>query len=291
MIVVKLKGGLGNQMFQYAIGRHLAFKCNTILKLDKNFLLDKKHQQDVTYRFYQINIFNIIENIASDAEIKRFKNNLLLARILKKIGFNKYYYLTQKSRLFDPNILIIKGNIYLDGYWQSDEYFKDIEDVIKQEFTFKNEPDDRNKKIIKSIQKTDSVSIHVRRGDYVSNPKTNQNHSTCSLYYYSKAVIEILKEVDRPHFFIFSDDMEWVKTNLKISYPTTYVDFNQGQSSYEDMRLMSNCKHNIIANSSFSWWSAWLNKNPNKIVIAPNKWFNNPSIDTKDLILENWLRI
>ena len=138
------------------------------------------------------------------------------------------------------------------------------------------------------ISQTNSVSLHIRRGDYVSNQKTNQTHGTCDLDYYQRCITEIEKEVENPYFFVFSDEIEWVKENLKINHPAEYVDQNTGDKSYEDMRLMSQCKHNVIANSSFSWWGAWLNSYPDKIVFAPKRWFASDKHNTKDLIPEGW---
>jgi hypothetical protein len=136
-----------------------------------------------------------------------------------------------------------------------------------------------------------AVSIHVRRGDYVSDAGTNRFHGTCSVDYYHDAVDRISGFAPASHFFVFSDGIDWAKENLRLRQPVTYVDFNDGEKNYEDLRLMSLCKHHIIANSSFSWWGAWLNPNPDKIVIAPKKWFNDPSINTDDLIPNSWLRL
>ena len=141
------------------------------------------------------------------------------------------------------------------------------------------------------ILAVNSVSIHVRRGDYLTNPVTFQTHGLCDIDYYKKAIDEILDLVDKPHFFIFSDDQSWAKSNIIFGAPTDYVMHNNSLKNYEDLRLMSYCRHHIIANSSFSWWGAWLGNNPEKIVIAPKKWFNDPKIDTTDLIPDTWLRL
>ena len=133
--------------------------------------------------------------------------------------------------------------------------------------------------------------MHIRRGDYVSNPTTNKLHGTCSLEYYHNAVDIIAAKVSNPHFFIFSDDHEWARNNFKIDYPLTFVAHNNAGKNYEDMRLMSLCKHHIIANSSFSWWGAWLGSNPKKIVCAPRGWFKDKSLNTNDIIPSDWSRI
>ncbi len=294
MIIVKLKGGLGNQMFQYAAGRYLAELRKTELKLDDTFLQDKTPKQDFTLRDYELGIFQINANSASQADIDRFfKKYNGLKKILKGIKhqFVPYQVIKQRFYHFDETVLHCKKNTYLDGYWQSYKYFSPITDIIQKEFTVKNPLEGKNLTVAQQIEDTPSIAVHIRRGDYVRNEKTNQHHGVCSLEYYQEAINTIVQKVDTPHFFFFSDDIAWVKDNLQVAYPSVYVNHNTGKKSYEDMRLMSMCKHNITANSSFSWWGAWLNKNPEKIVITPQKWFNDSTRNTSDLIPENWLRL
>jgi len=290
MIITKLIGGLGNQMFQYAAGRRAAYVNNTSLKLD---IAGYENQVGITPRKYMLHIFNIEENFASINEINKSKQNTFIQKILKKIYpvFINKLYIREKGHNFDPDILNVNDNAYLDGYWASEKYFEDIEDIIHKEFTFKNKPDEINKAVIDKMTHCDSVSIHIRRGDYVNDKKTNQYHGICNLNHYYQSVEYITNKIKSPHFFIFSDDINWAKQNLHLKFPYVFVDHNIGKKDYEDMRLMSECKHNIIANSSFSWWGAWLNQNPNKIVIAPKKWFNDKSINTKDLIPDLWIKI
>lgn len=290
MIITKLIGGLGNQMFQYATGRRMAHFNNTELKLD---ITGYKNQVGITPREYMLHIFNIQENFASESEINKLKKNNFVQKILKKIHpvFTNKSYIKEKGHNFDPDILNIGDNTYLEGYWTSEKYFRDIEDIIRKEFTLKNKPDEVNQKMICRIKSCNSASIHIRRGDYVEDKKTNQFHGVCALRYYLKAVALIAKKVKNPQFFVFSDDLQWTKQNLHLEFPYIYDDHNAGKKDYEDMRLMSECKHNIIANSSFSWWGAWLNKSTNKIVITPKRWFKDPLIKTVDLIPKSWLKI
>jgi len=289
MIIVKLIGGLGNQLFQYALGRHLAYILQTELKLDIACFETYK------LRTYSLKNFNIQENFATLEEIRRFKpiSRKPIDRLIFKIkqGFNRYSVIKEPYFHFYTEVLKAKDNTYLEGYWQSEKYFKDIEQIIHQEFTVKNELQGKNKEIAQHILDTNSISIHIRRGDYVTNPLTNKIHGTCTLEYYHQAVMLIVEKVKSPHFFLFSDDPEWVQRNIVLEYPTTHVDHNKADKDYEDLRLMSLCKHNIIANSVFSWWGAWLNKNPDKIVIAPKRWFNENSYNTKDLLPEPWIKI
>jgi len=295
MIISKLTGGLGNQMFQYAVGRRIAYINNTSLKID---ITGYENQLGITKRTYLLHVFNAKEDFANSEEIDKLKksnkifiNKYFLKFTKQKIPYYNQSYIQEKHYHFDKSILKIGDNVYLEGYWQSEKYFKDIENIIRKEIIFKKEPDEINKKTIDKITHSNSVSIHVRRSDYVYDKKTSEFHGFCDLDYYHKAVSTIAKRVEKPHFFIFSDDPLWVKQNLILKYPCDYINHNVGKKDYNDLKLMSNCHHNIIANSSFSWWGAWLNKNPKKTIIAPKKWFRNPKINTEDLIPQQWIRI
>ncbi len=291
MIITNIFGGLGNQMFQYALGRHLAEKNNTELKLDLSAFKDYK------FRKYELGSFNIIEKFAHPEEINQLsiiptgRVDKFLRKVLKKpIKRPKSYIKENISGGFNSKVLDLQDNIYLEGYWQSEKYFIGIEHLIRKEFSFKLPATGKNKEILESILNTNSVSLHVRRGDYITNPTVNAVHGVCSLDYYMECIDYIENKINDPQFYIFSDDMAWVKSNLKISSQVYYVDHNTIDNGIEDMRLMSNCKHNILANSSFSWWGAWLNPNPNKTVLTPKKWFNT-TYDSKDLIPERWIKL
>jgi len=291
MIIVKLIGGLGNQMFQYAAGRRLAEINGAVLKLDtgafKNYSLRK----------YELGVFNIREQFAAKSET----DTLTVAKLgMTEKALNRLFnrqercpgsFISEKHFHFDPLILKLKDPVYLDGYWQSEKYFIDFEDIIRSEFTITVRQDAVNKKNAENIMGSESVSIHVRRGDYVSSETTGRYHGTCSVKYYHTAINMIAGKIKEPHFIVFSDEPDWAKKYLKPEYPVTYIDFNGKERAYEDLRLMTQCKHHIIANSTFSWWGAWLCKNTNKTVIAPSKWFNDGSINTDDLIPDNWLKI
>jgi len=279
MIVVKLIGGLGNQMFQYAIGRRFAIKNKTTLSLDLTTLLNH-NSIEYTPRNFELDIFNIkyskLINKPSKSFIDKFYNKFFTENI------------NEVGNRFNENIMHKKGNIYLDGFWQNENYFKDIEQIIREDFIFKSAPDEANSQTLKHINEVSAVSIHFRRGDYITNKLAVDHHGICEPDYYLNAINKINKTVDEPHFFIFSDDITWVKENFNTMGNTTFVSHNSAENGIEDMRLMAACKHNIIANSSFSWWGAWLNINPHKTVIAPKKWFKN--LET-DVIPSSWLKI
>lgn len=292
MIIVKLIGGLGNQMFQYAAGRCLAHKYRTELKLD---IRDFKNY---TLRNYDLNGFSIIENFATSSELSRilFPSDRCDVKFFKRVIWSvsrirPVEYIKETEYSFQQNFFKLPDNIYLDGYWQSEKYFLDIENIIRNEFSVVNPLTSTSQDLAERIRNCEAVSLHVRRGDYVSDPKTNSVHGVCGVDYYSNAINMIRERIENPCFFIFSDDSEWARSNIKPDAPTTYVKHNDYSRDYEDMCLMSMCKHNIIANSSFSWWGAWLNENPEKIVIAPKKWFNSKNMDTQDLLPDKWHKL
>lgn len=264
MIITNLTGGLGNQMFQYATGRRLAIKHKTQLKLHFTNALF------CTQRSYELDCFNIKAEIATKEDLKKMGiiSNRILNRIIYlfdqrlHLRFNRKI-ITERESVFDPKILSLPDNIYLQGYWQNEKYFKDVEDQIRQDFTFIKPVNKYSQQLANLISESNSVSIHVRRGDFL---KYNSSQ-ILGMDYYNHAINKIKRRIKKPVFFVFSDDIQWCKDHLQIKNKTIYIEKNP---SYEDMRLMSLCKHNIIANSSFSSWGARLNKNKNKIVIGPN---------------------
>lgn len=291
MIITKLIGGLGNQMFQYVVGRHLGMKNDSVLKLDISGFNDYK------LRTYDLSCFNIQENIATLEDLSRvlLPSDDCVHRIKKYLdarhpGIPRIRYIKEHSYNFNPEVLTFGDNTYLDGYWQSEKYFSDIKEVVKEEFSLKNKPDPINESYLEEIMDCESVSVHVRRGDYVSNPRAAQVHGFLGLEYYQKALSIILKNTDRPHFFVFSDDPGWAERNIKTDAPIIYIKHN-GTKNYEDLRLMSTCKHHIIANSSFSWWGAWLSPEKEKLVITPRRWFKSDGLNARDLIPESWQKI
>lgn len=292
MIIIQLIGGLGNQMFQYALGRAISIKINT------PFALDISKYYDYPLRTYKLSSFNIVENIVNKDQVNTIKSGLMsyTKRKLKSLHIIPYYKLNyiieefNKYYTYDPNMFKIGKNVYIEGYWQSEKYFKEIKSIIQNDFKLKTNLSYIDRNTLKLINNSDSISIHIRRGDYVSNPIVNQVHGTCSLDYYYDAIDHITRKIDNPHFFIFSDDIEWVKNNFSINFPNCFVS-GKGNEDYIDLTIMKNCKHHIIANSSFSWWGAWLSENPEKIVCAPKRWVNNRKIILNDLLPNEWIRV
>jgi hypothetical protein len=293
MIIIKLTGGLGNQMFQYAFGRSISYTNGVDLKIDKEHFNQTSNAVSETVRKYELGVFQIRENFANAKEINEYTTRKFFPRTILKIkNWNSpKFHVRETSFGFDAKKLNAPQNAYVEGLWQSEKYFKPNEEVIRKDFAFKNVPSKGINKLLFQIQNANSVSIHIRRGDYVTNAQANSHHGVCSLNYYNEAISIITDRIKDPQFFIFSDEIQWAKENLDIGFAHQFIENHPSVHPSEDLRLMSACKHQIIANSSFSWWGAWLNSNNEKIVIAPAQWFLDKSLDTKDLIPEGWIRI
>lgn len=286
MIITKPIGGLGNQLFQYATGKVLALKHNTNLALDiSEFDYYKVHA-------YSLSHFNIT---ADDFHLSRIRK-----KICKSLLHNPYYpfmiYKEANCR-FDAKVLLLPDQTYLDGYWQSEKYFSMIRATLLNELTLKSSLSTYSEEILKKINQKNSVSVHVRRGDYITNPEAAKIYVQCNESYYKIAYEKMKAELSDPHFFIFSDDINWAKTHLNFISPVTFIE-DPNQKNYEDLHLMRSCKHNITANSTFSWWAAWCNININKLIITPKDWFlikklpeSGVMLDEKDLLPEAWFKI
>lgn len=276
MIITRLAGGLGNQMFQYAFARSLSIKYNTNLKIDLSFLKNRNMGPNFTYRNYELDIFNVVEDFNSTFE--------------NCIRFDEPHLNYSKEIVDNINRQIDK-DIMIDGYWQSVKYFEESKSVIKSDFTFKSLVDDSSvdkiKLMLDDIRSTNSVMLNIRRTDFLN----NDFHGVMGLDYINKSTELLESKIDNPKYFIFSDDIEWCEENIKLNNMVIVDHSYKGDRFSYYLQLMKECKNFIIPNSSFAWWSAWLSDSPNKIVIAPKKWFTNESINTSDLIPSDWIRI
>ncbi len=288
MIVVRLIGGLGNQMFQYAVGRALSFRLGKELKLDISGFKEYK------LREYKLSCFNINASIATQNEINQTipaqskSLKAIIRKLIKNYNSLGVEYLKEPYFHFWNQIIKYTGNAYLDGYWQSYKYFLEVDSEIRRDFTLIQELEGKAAEILCDIKRKNCISIHVRRGDYISDAITSSVLGFCGVDYYRKS-IDILKNyVEWDNIYLFSDDIKWAKENLLQDNRVIYID---GINDIETFWLMKNCNHNIIANSSFSWWTAWLNDSENKTVIAPKKWFKDKNKITKDLFPESWITI
>ena len=273
MIVINLMGGLGNQMFQYAAAKALA--------------LEKKHKLYLNTKGFQTYLLHKYGLYHFSMQQNNYKEPSRIQRKFIEIFRNKIVHI-EKEFNYNPLIQNLKRNpIFLEGYFQSEKYFIKYEKQIRADFEIISPLKQKTQDTIDLMKTVNSVAIHIRRGDYL----LHDIHNTNKTKYYKDSMMTIEDSVNNPVYFLFSDDMNWVKSNFKSNSETHFVDFNDAETNYEDLKLMSSCKHNIIANSSFSWWAAWLNPNPNKIVIAPQKWFNDEKINYQDVIPENWIKL
>jgi hypothetical protein len=292
MIIINLKAGLGNQMFQYACGRALALRNDDSLKLDISSFV-KQDTSRYSKREYSLAHFCIHAEIAGMDEIERIKYPLgLISRVSRTCStLFKQKILRQFNIRFDQKVANLKGNSYLDGFWQSEKYFKDFEEDIGKDFTLKSIGNEAKIILEEIVSSTMPIAIQIRRGDNVTNPHSARHHGCPGMDYYSRAIrtIEEKLPVDNIRFFVFSDDIEWVKENLS-SLSCTFVS-KKGIRDYEEIELMRACKHHIISNSTLGWWGAWLNPNPNKIVIVPKQWVKKAQWQHKDTVPKSWIRI
>ena len=280
MITTRLHGRLGNQMFQYATARALAHRLGTGVALDSRGA--ELRGEGVLTRVFQLDLAQPI-NLPPLKQMSPLRYALwrgleLAPRFQRERGLG-----------YNPAFQTWADDSYLHGYWQSEKYFDGIADLIRSEFTFPAFTNSQNAEMAARITEDNAISLHVRRGDYLA----LSAHVLCDQAYYEAALEQLLQgQADKaPTVYVFSDDPDWAKANLPLPYDKVVVDFNGPETDFEDMRLMSLCKHNIIGNSSFSWWAAWLNQNAQKRVAGPANWFGDPKLHNPDILPPDWLKI
>lgn len=291
-VIVRMQGGLGNQLFIFAFGKSLAKRLNINVCFDVT-----KYDVKNPYREFGLGVFNIKDiNLTKKGHgkdlFKKILKKILIFKCLKKyiepkekVAFEDYKHINQAvdGFFYDESLYEISGRNYIEGFFQNPRYFEDIREEILNDFSLKEPLKGKNKELLNSIKGTDSCSVHVRRGDYIDNSGTY----VLTPDYYKQAMDIIREKEANCVFYVFSDDIKWCRENFKASENIVFVDYDN--KNYIDLELMKNCKHNIIANSSFSWWGAWLNNNPDKIVIAPNPWF--PTVDSSRQIPGSWIKV
>jgi len=289
MIKVKISGGLGNQLFQYAFGQYAAQKLNTeVLYHAQTKLIHKNFtQRELDIEKFDLPI-NFIKGEFDEKSIFYFKN---LSRYERKLT-QFFPFINKKVKIQSPNIhepvKDIKDNCYYEGYWQNSIYPDSISELLKSKIELSKASYNKLNDIIIEIENSNSVGIHIRRDDYIKIPANTKIYNICDVDYYKKAMDHIEKKISNPRFFIFTQDIEWAKEN----FIGDQFHFITGNSGIEDMIIMSRCQNQIIANSTFSWWAAYLNKNSNKIIIAPKKWYKGKLNETTEkFIPKQWLRI
>lgn len=279
MLIVKVHYGLGNQLFQYAFARSMSLRKNIPFALDLHFYA--KHQQDQHHpRVYQLNRFRIEENIAPDKDVMTFKEPGFVQRRVASLGnLIKPYFsrriVYERGLSYDPNILRVNDDVYLSGYWQDLRYFEEFGEVIRKDLQWKEDADGRNRDLLKILQSVESVGIHFRRGDYLTDQYTVEQVGMADLAYYEESIARIEQACRDLRYFVFTDDPEWVKRHFNLDSGYELVTLNDQKNAFEDLRLLSSCKHRIISNSSFAWWGAWLGERPGAMTFAPAVWRKN----------------
>ena len=293
MIIVRLMGGLGNQMFQYAFGRALAHRNSTELKLDKSSFPERTATDNgYVERNYDLDVFAFEPTFATESEVALLSKRsrvMIVDRVMNKaLGFKSTVVLEPHFHFSKAVAHETNGDRYLIGYWQSRKYFQEIEPVIRDEFQFREPMSQESAELLGRIRSVDSVCLNVRRGDFVVNPF----HGSFGVDYFHTADRMLKERLPAYEYFVFSDDIEWCRQHLSFDVPTTFVSHDYAGQKFQDyLRLMSGCKHFVIPNSSFAWWAVWFNDDAERVVIAPDRWFADPSYDTSDLIPEDWIRI
>lgn len=290
-VFARIVGGIGNQMFQYAAGRALARHLGCPLKLDLSAFRSYK------LRAYELDSFRLTESVASAEELAVLKRRARIAKLLcgRWLGGTFPALLgpvfKEPHLHFTPELFDMAPPVLLRGYWQSPRYFADLRDELSGVFQPKGPLSPYSQEMLARIAAAPAVSVHVRRGDYLTNPSAAKTIGVLDIAYYRRSIELMTRLVPEAHFFIFSDDIPYVRQALDFCPNWTLVDGNHGDG-FQDMMVMRACDHHIIANSSFSWWSAWLGTNERKTVIAPRKWFTEEglrTISTRDRYPEEWI--
>ncbi|WP_342617702.1 alpha-1,2-fucosyltransferase [Rhodoferax sp. GW822-FHT02A01] len=290
-VVARIEGGLGNQLFQYAAARSLADRLGCGLQLDIRAI----HVNGD--RPFQLGLYNIRANIldASRAaelpEVRSSRLGRIKSRLSQRFptvfSFPAFW---PRGFVFDPRFARISKPSYLIGYWQTEKYFKWNRERLLSDIQLVSSPRS-GAEYIQQIRGTTSVALHIRRGDYVSKTSAAAIHGICDIAYYARALEDLGKKISGIHVFVFSDDLEWSRQNLHFDFPVTFVDNSGPESTQIDLELMRHCKHHIVANSSFSWWGAWLAQAQGQLVYAPIKWFSDSDMDSSDVVPHNWIRL
>lgn len=295
MIVVQLKGGLGNQLFQYAVGRMLSLTHRTELSFDTSFLANRVPDKAKTFYNFELRHFSLPARIATQADIPfysgRFSTRNRFTRGLHvlQIHARGFRYILQRQFEFDPRILALPDNVYLDGYWQTERYFQIVANQLRTDLDIRFPLSPVARQMQVQMQTTTSVCVHIRRGDYM---EVVSQVGVVGADYIQAGIQHLAERFSGLHFYVFSNDPQWCIENLKIIHPHTFITpDNAGENDKEHFMLMSSAQHFIIANSTYSWWAAWLAKNTTKIVIGPKTWSLDPKKNTNDVMPESWLRL
>lgn len=299
LILIRFMGGLGNQLFQYALGRHLSLIHNRPLRFDISGYTALQPDAKAGTRLFGLTAFNVSGQIATPAELSYFQMYRRpgtigrIARLLNSFTpYRRRHYIQEPKAhywRFHRSVLTspLAGYVCLEGFWQTEKYFADIATTIRQDFVLRAPAAGEDAEMLSCILRTDSVAVHVRHGDNATS--VAKDHGVLPLAYYQEAARLITREVSHPHFFIFSDGPDWARENLTLPGPTAFVVHNGDEKNYQDLRLMAACKHHVVGNSTFSWWGAWLGKKDHQRVYAPMKYFMELHRDNGDYYPSGWI--
>lgn len=281
MIAIRLQGGLGNQMFQYAYGRELVSRGYGVVYEDSSFATD-------SLRDYELDVWRV------DAPKLSAADRVLLPRRFEGQGWANWLQgkrplrkLSERPLGFHQRFLTPPTHAYLTGYWQSERFFPRVRDELVDAFRPAKSVSEESRHVAALVETTNAVAIHVRRTDFL----TLSAHQGCGVAYYERCVSDLLNHFAELEVFVFSDDLAWCEANLRFRCPTRFVGHNSGPTAYEDLWLMSRCRHHVIPNSTFSWWSAWLKTDPSGVTYAPAPWFNDPAAPGGDVTPDRWIAI
>ena len=278
MVIAKLYGGLGNQMFQYAAGLGLAQRLQTPLYVDTIWFDARAHPpESPPTRAYELAAFGIEPGVP--------------LRVRLKARLRKPTYFAETAFGYQSEIELLQGDVILDGYWQSYKYFAGIDGAVRATFGLPPPSSHVGRSLAARVAVGETVAVHMRRGDYVSNEKVARKLGALPSSYYEQAARAVGSRAGRCDFFVFSDDIDWVRGNVELPAARSVTHVEGTDDAVEDLALMARCRHQIVANSSFSWWGAWLATHPEQIVVAPARWFNDPPVDTRDLLPDHWVRV
>jgi len=283
-VITRLMGGLGNQMFQYATGLALSRRLGAPLLIDRTFLDARPAGMNWTARELELDVFDLRIEAADPSLIRD------LRRQRRPVAIRRQTWFRERDKRYDPQFARLRAPVLLDGYWQSELYFGNIASELREQvFHQAGEPSQENLELLHLGASMSTASVHVRCGDYLMDPAAAAYHGRPTRAYYEAAAAELFEKHGVRHFFIFSDEPAKARTFVHLPGGMTFVSHNTGRAAHWDLWLMRQCRYHIIANSSFSWWGAWLNPSPTKVVIAPNTWFaGDPR--PHDIVPSTWLR-
>jgi hypothetical protein len=292
VVAATLIGGLGNQMFQYAAARSLALRHGTDVVLDLS-QLESRPPDVPTVRRYELACFGVQARLAPRIRSKEpsLPGLAMRGRLVWRArrAFAPFTVLRQKSFDVSTAFFSAPDGTHLVGFWQSERYFRDHAEEIRRDFDLREPLDARAEELLGEIRTRRSLSLHVRRGDYAHDEQVRAFHGLLPPEWFARAVRDVVERVGDVHIYVFSDDPDWCRTGLRLPAPSTVVADVGG--SCAELHLMSACRHHVVANSSFSWWGAWLDPRPDKVVVAPEPWVASPGVDTRHVVPDEWIRL